>query len=180
MGDGCCPALRIRLGGESSAVDLVAQAGGVPAHRWPRGKTKGTKRMSTQNLLTARSAASEIREALLRANEALALQVATQFSYSLHRAEGGELDSCVSEPGSTGDVRYDTLIAVLVRFALGKRGITPPAWTEAVRPLAGEWMPGYDDHDVLPRLRELIRADSPAEFIEAGILARRRAFEMWS
>jgi hypothetical protein len=81
----------------------------------------------------------------------------------------------LDEPESTGDIRYDTLLAAGLAYALTMRGIAPREWMEAVPALPQEWL--WDgDEDSSPEYREYIRRQTPAMLLAKGLLLRDRDF----
>lgn len=79
----------------------------------------------------------------------------------------------LEEPETTGDARYDTLIAVGLEYALEARGLAPAAWMTAVPALPTEWL--WDGDEVAtPEFRALIRQQTPPLFLAKGILLRDR------
>lgn len=77
----------------------------------------------------------------------------------------------LDEPGSTGDERYDTLLAVGLAYALTSRGVEPRPWMEAVPALCPEWL--WDGDDVAPpEFRAYIRRNTPPMLLAKGLLLR--------
>ncbi|HHV20313.1 MAG TPA: hypothetical protein GXZ30_02055 [Propionibacterium sp.] len=86
-------------------------------------------------------------------------------------ATQGHLDEALTEPDSVGDLRWDTLLAVAIRYRLHQMGERPPRWT-LKDPLDTFWWPvrvnlskEYND-----------MAHSPAELLRVGIFLDERAF----
>ncbi|GAA2180402.1 hypothetical protein GCM10009785_11070 [Brooklawnia cerclae] len=85
----------------------------------------------------------------------------------------GRLDEALGEPGSTGDIRWDALLAGAVRYRLHRMGYRAlPAWT-AKAPLEKFWWPveigkGRALYDI---------ANAPAELSRLGIFLSEKDFE---
>ena len=93
------------------------------------------------------------------------------INYLPNVAEHDDLDHALAEPPSTGDVRWDTLLAAAIRYRLRTIGATAPAWTYKP-PLAKFWWPvkatrakAYNDF-----------ATAPAELRRVGIFVSERSF----
>jgi hypothetical protein len=79
----------------------------------------------------------------------------------------------LAEPASTGDARYDTLLATSYAFALMQRHLTPAPWMLAVPAVSYEWL--WDgDADATTAFRDFIRDRTPKLFREKNILLRER------
>lgn len=83
----------------------------------------------------------------------------------------GDLDEAVQQPPSTGDLRWDTLLAAAVRYRLHSMDVVAPPWT-VKQPLDKFWWPvrinvsrEYNDW-----------AHSPAELLRVGIFLDERDF----
>lgn len=79
-------------------------------------------------------------------------------------ATAGLLDEALAEPGSTGDPRWDTLLAAAIRYRLHGIGIDPPAWTHK-DPLPRFWWP----LDAGPQRAGYDYASAPVELARVGI-----------
>lgn len=86
-------------------------------------------------------------------------------------AREGDLAHALEPPESTGQLRWDTLLAAAVRYRLHAMDETPPPWT-VKEPLDRFWWPvrinaskEYND-----------LAHSPAELLRVGIFMDERAF----
>ncbi|PPF20756.1 hypothetical protein [Rathayibacter rathayi] len=127
--------------------------------------------MADRKLLTARSAAAAIRIELAADDEAAAIRLATEALAHLAQATTSEeIQDFVRAPGSTGDQRFDTLLATLTRLHLSERGAPAPEWTDAP-PLAREWLPGATGEPV-PEWLAIVRAQTPALLLRKNILSR--------
>ena len=127
--------------------------------------------------LTVRRAAEEAGGELRRHDEDAALRIVTQAFGSLQpHCTSEELDDFLVAPRSTGDPRYDVLIAVLARWTSRRRGLRIPDWTD-VRALNEEWMPGTTGTPI-PQWRDIVRRETPPEFLEKNILAREKSWSI--
>lgn len=109
--------------------DALATPGGQPCGRtW----------------FTAADAAQAIREELERGDTDFALRLLGRALADLRALDDpADRAAFLAEPPSTGDHRWDTLIAATVRAETRRLGITAPRWT-LVPPLASWWFPVYD------------------------------------
>ena len=86
---------------------------------------------------------------------------------------GALIGGLQAEPPTTGNTRYDTLIATAFAWALNRRGVTPVAWMTKPPALDVEWL--WDgDTDASPEFRDYIRRQTPEEFRAKGLLLRER------
>jgi hypothetical protein len=84
----------------------------------------------------------------------------------------GRLDEALAEPETTGDVRWDALLAGAVRYRLHQMGRTPPPWTRDRKPLDRFWWPvAYSPSDAYNDM-----AHTPAELRRLGIFIDEREF----
>jgi hypothetical protein len=86
-------------------------------------------------------------------------------------AEAGKLDEALQEPRSTGDLRWDTLLAAAIRYRLNSLGARPPEWTWKA-PLDRFWWP----IDAGERRAGFDYATSPVELARVGIFMSERDF----
>ncbi|MDY7101236.1 MAG: hypothetical protein S0880_08615 [Actinomycetota bacterium] len=96
--------------------------------------------------LTVARAAEAIRDELARGDTDFALRLLARMVADLRRCAAQDLEAFVAAPTSTGDGRWDTLIAAVVARECRHRGASTPEWT-AVPPLDSWWFP--DDDPVL-------------------------------
>lgn len=126
-------------------------------------------------LLVVRNAAVEIRRYLAERNSEAADRYLTEI---VSRVMLAPVDAEIpltdlAEPESTGDVRYDTLLATALAFALEKRGIAPLEWMLRPAPLQTEWL--WDGDEVASeQFRGFIRSHTPAKFLEKNLLLREQ------
>jgi transcriptional regulator with XRE-family HTH domain len=71
---------------------------------------------------------------------------------------------CVMPPSTTGDRRYDALLAALVEHDLERDGLPAPAWARDPGRDAGGWW--VED---LPELRDATRKATPPAFARHGV-----------
>lgn len=122
---------------------------------------------------TAPKIAAAVGAALRENNIEAADRLITELFGRVISAPGDIPAGVLDEPGSTGDERYDTLLAVGLAYALGTRGLPAATWMEAIPALTYEWV--WDqDPDPLPEYREYIRRQTPPMFLAKGLLLRDR------
>lgn len=124
-------------------------------------------------LLTAPEAAEIVRGALAAGDEPSAVRWLTEFVGLIRNFEGHVPGRVLAEPRSTGDQRYDILLAVALRHFMEQRGEMAPVWALRTESLESEWLFGGDGHES-DAFRDLIRRDSQAAFLAAGILVREK------
>ncbi len=86
-------------------------------------------------------------------------------------AAHGQLAEALQEPASTGDIRWDTLLAASIRYRLHSMGERAPEWTFK-QPLDRFWFPirgGF-----LKAYNDMAR--TPAELQRVGIFMDRNGF----
>ncbi|MFE6966670.1 hypothetical protein ACFVAJ_16300 [Agromyces sp. NPDC057679] len=97
--------------------------------------------MSSAHMLSARSAAEISFRLLSLGDESMALRMIVQSLDHFRHAGTPELIAdFLVEPGSTGDIRWDALLAGAVAWTAKDLGHPAPAWTD-VPPLEEEWVP---------------------------------------
>lgn len=125
-----------------------------------------------RHLLTARSLAREIRRELDDGDTTFALRLIGQAVAELRGLEGpSELAAFLATPPSTGDPRWDTLVAAVVSRECRLRGLPRPMWTK-VPPLPRFWFP---DDDPILNARTMQR--TPLDLRNKGIWLDGRALE---
>jgi len=118
---------------------------------------------------TARAVGTALREGSVEAADRL---VGELISWVLRSQTPAPAD-VLAEPESTGDERYDALLATGLAYALLKRGEQPAVWMRSARPLSHEWL--WDgDSEASDAYREFIREQTPPLFREKSILLRER------
>lgn len=120
--------------------------------------------------LTATDAAEAIREELDRGDTDFALRLLGRALHEIHQLTDPTSQAAfLAEPPSTGDHRWDTLIAATVRRACRRAGLRPPEWTRT-RPPASWWFPVYD-----PVLTARTMQRTPVDLAAKGIWLDERA-----
>lgn len=122
--------------------------------------------------LTAAGAAGAIRDELVRDDADFALRLlARAVSDFRDLTEPHDIERFLSPPPSTGDHRWDTLLAATIGRECRRRCIRAPRWTNPA-PLASWWFP--DDDPVLTA-RTMQR--TPIELQVKGIWLDAKALE---
>ncbi len=120
--------------------------------------------------LTASDTAEAIREELARGDGDFALRLVGRALSDLQAlTDPDDLALFLAEPPSTGDHRWDTLLAATVGRQCRASGITAPAWTRP-EPLATWWFPVFDK---VLAARTMQR--TPADLASLGIWLEDRA-----
>ena len=123
--------------------------------------------------LTAADAADGIREELERSDTDFALRLLGRALREFGQlTDPAEQAAFLAEPASTGDHRWDTLLAATVRRACRKAGVRAPEWTRT-RPLASWWFPVYD-----PILTARTMQRTPVDLSTKGIWLDERALQV--
>jgi hypothetical protein len=124
--------------------------------------------------ITAPEAAALVREALSAGKIDLAIRQLTEAVARLVECRGVDIpDDMFEEPATTGDRKYDVVLATAFLYACNLCGVEEAAWMHT-KPLDGdEWLWGGDGFES-SEYRDLVRRDTPEEFLRAGILTRRR------
>lgn len=120
--------------------------------------------------LTATDAAEAIRDELDRGDTDFALRLLAR-ALNDFRSLTDDVDraSFLAEPPSTGDRRWDTLLAAAVGRACRHASVTAPGWTRTP-PLASWWFPVFD-----PVLTARTMQRTPADLASKGIWLDERA-----
>ena len=125
------------------------------------------------HLITAPQAAELVREALAAGNYDLAVRWLTEAVARLIESEGSNIpDNEFAEPDTTGDRRYDAVLATAFLYAANLCRVEAPAWTR-VAPLTQPWLWGGDGFESA-QYQAFIRSQTPTEFLERNILTRPR------
>ena len=122
--------------------------------------------------VTAEEIAADVRENLERGDESPALRLLIDGVNRLpFAAQDGSLGEALSEPATTGDPRWDLLLAASIRYRLHQMSETAPAWT-AKEPLGTFWWPVKAGG-----ARAVCdMANTPAELKRLGVFISRRDF----
>lgn len=130
----------------------------MPEQRWP--------------WATASEIADDIRANLAADDEFHALRMLVDGINRLPEAQkAGRLDEALEEPRTTGDARWDALLAAAILYQLHQMGESGPHWT-VKEPLEKFWWPiqagaGRANYDL---------ATAPAELARLGIFLSERDF----
>lgn len=136
---------------------------------------EGLKVARERGWMTPPSTAREIRRALRQGDELWSLKMTLQGRDHLHELlRGGDHVSVAwtAAPRSTGDRRWDALLAALTKREFIKAGHKPPRWVVADDARLGE-----QEQWVLPSLllsADEVRAATPAWLAEYGVFAAGR------
>ncbi|WP_370524013.1 type II toxin-antitoxin system Y4mF family antitoxin [Cellulomonas sp. APG4] len=154
-----------------------AELGKVIAVLSALGLTLATRETPTppahRTWLTAGDAADAIREELERGDTDFALRLLGRaLSEFGNLTDPGDRAAFLAEPASTGDHRWDTLVAASIARACRKAGLRPPEWTRT-RPLDSWWFPVYD-----PVLTARTMQRTPVDLAAHGIWLDERALEV--
>ncbi len=146
----------VERGQHDVTVDVLTQLLTAAGHRLVVVPTTRT---------TPAETAEGIRDALLAARPDRALREALQLSDDLAACElPVRAALCAAEPETTGDIRYDALIAGLVELRLPGRSC--PSWARsAARVLPNRWWV-----DETPGLAELNLAETPPALLRHGVV----------
>ncbi|RFA13814.1 hypothetical protein B7R21_07650 [Subtercola boreus] len=126
-----------------------------------------------RGLLTPARSAELIRTELEAGNTDVAIRVMTEMAGRLQLAADDDLSELRSAPSTTGRPEWDTFLATVVLWDLRKRGLDAPSWTDRP-PLVWEWFVGYEQ-STETGWREVVRSETPAEFLGCGILIREKS-----
>jgi hypothetical protein len=84
--------------------------------------------------------AQEIAACLVEGDEAAALRLALRCVELFERAPLGERMQVVAqEPPSTGDARFDAMLAAIAEYLCTREGMLAPAWVEDSRRFLDQW-----------------------------------------
>lgn len=121
---------------------------------------------ATRRWSTAADAAESARRALEDGDEDFALRLIIQARDDLLRlSDPASIEAWAEEPGSTGDRRFDTLLAAVAARTLRALGTPVPAWAEDVEPLDEPWYPAE-----LPSLRARADREAPDDLRRLGLM----------
>lgn len=116
--------------------------------------------------------AADVRDALASGDDIHAIRMLMDGINALPAAQqAGLLDDALSEPDTTGDERWDALLAGALRYRLHQMGERAPHWTYK-QPLTTSWWPfAYSPSEAYNDL-----AHTPAELLRLGIFLDEREF----
>lgn len=127
----------------------------------------------SSRLITAPEAAELVRDALSVGNSDLAIRRLTEAVARLIESGGRDIPGdAFAEPNTTGDAKYDAVLATAFLYAANLCHVEAPSWTQSA-PLKNLWLWGGDGFES-EQYREFIREQTPAEFLERNILTRPR------
>ena len=130
--------------------------------------------------MAAGEAAVAIRRAIAAADYEAADRLLTEAVSSILSMPADESFSgdVLAEPETTGNERYDTLLATGFAYALTERGSTPLEWMTRPPALREEWL--WDgDVEASVEFRSFIRSQTPRAFLTKNILLRDRDLRAW-
>lgn len=162
-----------------AAVDVLAEGGPEASaihgriQPDPRGGVRPGAGRPRRTWMTARETADAIRQELRGGDEDFALRMVARLVADLRSlSRPADVARCLTAPSSTGDERWDTLLAVAVSRECRRLGIDAPAWTN-VRPLPSWWFPLLAD----PILTARTMQRTPIDFSTRGIWLDANALE---
>lgn len=124
-------------------------------------------------LITAPEAAKLVRDALSAGKSDLAIRRLTEAIARLIKSKGQNIpDDEFEEPDTTGDAKYDAVLAAAFLYAANLCQIEAPDWTRSA-PLTRVWLWGGDGFES-EQYKDFIRSQTPPEFLERNILTRPR------
>ncbi len=116
--------------------------------------------------VTTVTVAEAITVALARDDEPAALRCAVQLLDDLARVSAEQRPPLVrDEPPSTGDARWDALLAGVVELACHRHGLAVPGWTVAPERLLDRWWFAVPT----PGLAASAFAEAPAALANRGV-----------
>jgi hypothetical protein len=128
---------------------------------------------ASSQLITAPQAAALVRDALSAGNSDLAIRQLTEAIARLIESKGRNIPADeFAEPETTGDANYDAVLAAAFLYAANMCHLEAPGWTE-LAPLKDLWLWGGDGFES-EQYKNLIRRQTPSEFLERNILTRPR------
>ena len=95
--------------------------------------------MSPQSSWTAPKVAVAIRRELERGDQDFAFRLLAAAIADLRRIKEEEIAEFLTDPPSTGSIRWDTLLALAVGSECERRCVERPRWTRPL-PLEREWV----------------------------------------
>jgi hypothetical protein len=154
-------------GAELGKVSALLRTLGLTVSARPGGAVAGR---SGRTWLTAADAAEAIRDELARDDTGFALRMLGRALADLRDLTHADDHALfLAEPSSTGDHRWDTLLAAAIEGECRRLDIPAPAWTR-VAALSTWWFPVAD-----PVLTARTIQRTPVEFAARGIWLDRAA-----
>jgi hypothetical protein len=134
--------------------------------------TIGAMTASSQ-LITAPQASALVRDALSAGNSDLAIRQLTEVIARLIESKGKNIPADeFAAPETTGDAKYDAVLAAAFLYAANICQLEAPGWTQRA-PLKDLWLWGGDGYES-EEYKNLIRSQTPPEFLQRNILTRPR------
>ncbi len=131
------------------------------------------ERTDAATLIPTTALRREIRKALAHGDETSALRDLAEATGRILRSGAGHVPEwAMAEPESTGDRKWDTILATALAYAASKAGVAPKPWMLQTEPLDTEIVLG--SADPTPAYRVMIRDQTPPIFREKNILSRER------
>ena len=131
--------------------------------------------MKDEHRLSSRRATAIIRCELERGDLDFAFRILVTAITDFRQTSPSNHADFLIPPGSTGSLRWDTLLAAVIGRECERLGIPKPPWTQP-NPLAEEWAV-----TTLPNATERwlarIKSGTPVEFSRLGIWIRARDLE---
>lgn len=162
-----------------AAVDVLAEGGPAASaileriQPDPRGGVRPGAGRPPRTWMTAREAASAIRQELRRGDEDFAFRMVARLVADLRSLNRPtDLARCLAAPAGTGDDRWDTLLAIAIARECRRMSIEAPAWTN-VSGLPSWWFPLLAD----PILTARTMQRTPIDFSARGIWLDANALE---
>lgn len=122
------------------------------------------RRETVRSWQTIDEIAANMRAQLDRGDESMALRLLLDgINRAPVVADLGRLDEMLAEPESTGDTRWDTLLAASVQYVSRRLGDTPPRWSRKPT-LPTWWWPAQESS-----LAARTVARTPIDFKRVGI-----------
>ena len=126
-----------------------------------------TMTMMAEHRLSARTAAEKIRHELLAGDIDFAMRILTTAIADFRAAEPSNRADFLTEPPTTGSLKWDTLLAAVTARECGQLQIPAPTWT-ARAPLQREWIVTTLPH-ASQAWKDRIKARTPPEFSRLGL-----------
>ncbi|MFF2246200.1 hypothetical protein ACFVTM_18720 [Arthrobacter sp. NPDC058130] len=128
--------------------------------------------MKDEHRLSSRRTAEIIKRELEHGELDFAFRVMVTAINDFRQTSPSNHEEFLIPPGSTGSLRWDTLLAAVIGRECERLGIPKPPWTQP-KPLAEEWVV-----TTLPNATERslarIRSGTPVEFSRLGIWIHAR------
>ncbi|WP_284989496.1 hypothetical protein [Arthrobacter sp. efr-133-TYG-120] len=131
--------------------------------------------MTDEHRLSSRRTAEIISRELANGDLDFAFRIMVTAIDDFRHASPSNHEDFLIAPGSTGSLRWDTLLAAVIGRECDRLGIPKPPWTQP-KPLEDEWVV-----TVLPNATERwlarIKSGTPVEFSRLGLWIHARDLE---